>query len=109
MGCLKEQISGLWELVRHPIESAKNIYNLAKGFVLDPGGTIELIVEELGEDLRKLLKGTAFERGQVIGEKYQSGGSGSYCGKSIEAGQGSELKDRGRLQQLYGGYQGAYS
>ncbi|MGI2030411.1 hypothetical protein, partial [Endozoicomonas acroporae] len=52
---LKEQISGLWELVRHPIESAKNIYNLAKGFVLDPDGTIELIIEELGEDIRDLL------------------------------------------------------
>ncbi|WP_422491626.1 Flp family type IVb pilin, partial [Endozoicomonas sp. ALE010] len=65
---LKTQFWGIVDLLASPIETAKNMYALAKGVVLDPQGTIKEIADQFKDDITELLTGSAYERGKVIGE-----------------------------------------
>lgn len=65
---VKTQFWGLAEMLLSPIETAKNLKELAVSFVTDPEGTIEVVVSELKEDFDALTSDDPYEVGRVIGE-----------------------------------------
>ncbi|WP_434341205.1 polymorphic toxin-type HINT domain-containing protein [Motilimonas cestriensis] len=65
---LIQQGEDLLQLIFNPIESAEQIYELAKAMIYDPVETTKLLLEELKGEAEKLLYGSAYEKGQVIGE-----------------------------------------
>lgn len=64
MAGLKDQASDLWNMLTNP----KILLDLAKQFVSDPKGTLMGIVEELGNDVQKVLKCGPKDIGRIIGQ-----------------------------------------
>jgi hypothetical protein len=64
---LRDQIGDLIAAITDPIETARGIYELAKAFMDDPGGTARTIGAALGHDLSQLVECSAFDRGRVLG------------------------------------------
>ncbi|MCG8668324.1 MAG: HINT domain-containing protein, partial [Pseudomonadales bacterium] len=60
----RDFIAMLWS----PIETAKQVGELVVNLVERPQETLEIIADELKNDAVKLISGTAFEKGQVLGE-----------------------------------------
>ena len=77
-GTAVEFVKGFWEGIKGQLEDfvdmvtdlpsfAKGLYELAKSFRDDFGGTAQMIGEAIGKDLKTLVHCGAFDRGRVIG------------------------------------------
>lgn len=64
---LKDQLSGMVEMITSPIETAKGIYQLAKSLATDFTGTAKQIGAAVGTEFTKLVKCGFYEKGFFIG------------------------------------------
>lgn len=69
---LKDQVTGLWELVSNPGEVFSGMVALGKAFYDDPDGTLAMLGELLGQEVVDSIKRAtqcgAYDLGKVIGE-----------------------------------------